>query len=152
MKQQLLPQQTIKERLNALIDAIVDRILDIEDYFAPFQKIKLTEGLLMLNQFLWFVWFFVFSVGDASPVYRYIYAENLWAIVFGLIFAAHFVSIFFEFPRVRGIVLQAIAIQWFLMLGVFAGGEHRSHASAQMVTNTIGAIVCAVKVLKSSND
>jgi hypothetical protein len=50
------------------VDAVIERILALQDYFVGARRITVSETLLFVFASLWFAEFLIFDVQGSSPV------------------------------------------------------------------------------------
>ncbi len=135
--------------LEKIIEAIVQRILRLEDYFCLTDRIRLSEIFLMWQSFSWFVWLMCFDVKNSSPVFTYMFSQRIWMAVFGLLSALHLVSVFLQRQRLRSAVITAYAIVWFIWLVIAAFAAHQSATIPMLFNLCILSIAVAIHLSRN---
>ena len=59
---------SFRNSLLKLVDAVIERILALQDYFVGARRITVSETLLFVFASLWFAEFLIFDVQGSSPV------------------------------------------------------------------------------------
>jgi hypothetical protein len=100
------------------IDAIIERIVAISDYFIFKKRISLSEAALFAFASFRTVWFLIFGVNQAS--WDYVFSDAVWITVFATLSLAHLASFFLRTVFFRGAVVFLYAWVW-CFLAIIAG-------------------------------
>jgi hypothetical protein len=148
MKQ--IQQTTIRQRLEYLIDQLIERILDITDYFIVVKHITLSEWFLFALAFGHAAWFMFFGVVDAN--YDYYFDTPFWTIVFSLISFCHFVGFFFKSLHVRIGAVYAHSFLWAFLTILAAYAKTGAPAVPRMIVFTLLSAILVVRLSSEKNN
>lgn len=109
MNQDLQMKFTLRQRLNALIDALIEAIVDFEDILIK-KDITLTEGGLFLFSIFRAGWFIAFGVENAN--YSYYFSDKVWTTVFVIMGLLHLIGFFIKSMCLRITAVYMSAFVW----------------------------------------
>jgi hypothetical protein len=134
----------IKLQVEAILDALVKQILAIEDYFCAYSGIRLSEIYLFSQAVLWGAWFFIFNVENSSPVYKYIFSQMVWAVVFIGLAITHLIAFVRQMPKARARIVTAYALVWFVWIFIAGYAALGSTAAPTMFNQCVLSIAVAI--------
>lgn len=140
MKLELRQQLTLRERCEQLLDIIVEKIIDIGDFFI-FRHITWTEAALFLYSIFRAGWFVIFGVENAN--YSYYFSDHVWTTVFVVMSLTHFSGFFIKSMCLRIAAGYMSAVVWTIMLILAA----YSLTAAPAVPSLLPLIVLSVVVV-----
>lgn len=109
MKQDIQLKFTMRQRLDALIDALIEAIVDFEDILVG-KHITLTEGGLFLFSIFRACWFIAFGVENAN--YSYYFSDKVWTTIFVMMGITHLIGFFIKSMCLRITSVYMSAFVW----------------------------------------
>lgn len=148
MKQILVP--TLRLRLEYLIDSIIERIIDIADYFVVVKHITLSEWILFGIAFVRAAWFILFGAIDHN--YDLYLPSLFWTSIFAGLTLLHFSGFFFKSLNVRIVAVYGHSFVWgFLtLLALYARAD--APAAPQLFIFTILSAILVVRLSSDKNN
>lgn len=143
---------SIKTKLEHLLDVIIEKILEIEDYFHLPANVRASEFALFAFAVSWFAWFVFFDVESSSPVYRYIFNEAGWACIFGAFAVLHAAGVFSPAIEVRRLAVSGYAVVWFVWLVMAATARAASTAVPTIAVILFLSVYVAVRLSRTSDE
>jgi len=139
----------IKARLEKILDAIIEAIVNIDD-FVLIKHISLSEIALFVIAFGRALWFVAFGVKNAN--YDYYFSEGFWTVIFLSLSATHLTGFFLKSLRVRIIALYGYAFVW-CFLAILAGlsGTY-APALPTLVVFTLFSLILIVRLSREEKE
>lgn len=104
---------SLRERLEALLDALIEKIIDIGDYAVCHDIEWLEIGLFLFSIFR-AVWFIVFGVENAN--YSYYFSDKVWTTAFTMMTVTHIVGFFMKSKCFRVVAGYMYAFVWGILM------------------------------------
>ena len=117
MKLELLPELGLRAKAEHALDAFIDLLAGIKEYFF-YKHVTLFEAFLFglaATRALWFVAF-----GANSQIFEYFFSELFWVIVFAVLTVVHLAGFLTGRFAARIAAMYAHGIIW-LFLAIMAG-------------------------------
>lgn len=151
MKMQLLPELSVRARLENLLDILIERIIDITDYLCEIKRVTLSEWAAFLSNAGFTFSFVFYNVKGSSPVFDYIWNEAMWTAVFVLLFLCHVIGFYKNSVLTRYFVAVGYSMNWFVWSVITFYGQPHSPAWTVCATQMLVSIVLAVRLKDESN-
>lgn len=143
MRLELRQQITLKERLENLLDVLIEKIIDVGDYFV-FKHITWTETGLFLFSLFRAVWFIAIGVENAN--YSFYFSDRVWTTVFVLMSLLHFAGFFIKSMCLRIAAGYMAAVVWTVLLILAAYSLTATPAVPSLLPLIVLSVVVVVRL------
>lgn len=140
MKLQLIPEISLRQRLETLLDVLIEKIIDVGDFFV-YKHITWTEFFLYLYSILRASWFVAFGVENAN--YSYYFGDGVWTTVFVVMTTMHSIGFFMKSMCLRISAGYMCAIVW----GILTILAILSRTTAPAVPSLLPLVVLSIVVV-----
>lgn len=152
MKMELQQKPTFRQRVDEVVEAIIEQIMVMADYFYTKKHVAISEWILWMIAAIWVVWLMVFDVSSSSKTYAYIYNVRLWAVAFSLTFFLHTLGIVREVVFLRRVGMYFYATIWAAWAAMAMAANINSPAGAIFIVYFILAVVLAVRLKREESE
>lgn len=136
--------QIIYRGFERVVEALVDGIERINDFFITKKKVTLTETMIFWFAFSWTAWFVIKGVYVSDePVYR-----AIWVSLFAMMTIAHFVSFFFDDIIGRAYVACGYAFIWCFLAFLSAFTGSIAPALPTLLVFSMASVFIAVRLFR----
>lgn len=143
LKQTIISQISIKQRLGNLLDIIAEKVIDIGD-FAVYKHTKWTEAILFLYSIFRAVWFVAIGVENAN--YSYYFGDKVWTTVLVTMSGMHFIGFFMKSMCLRVTAAYMSAIVWGILMCLAIYSMTTAPAVPSLLPLIILSIVVVVRL------
>lgn len=109
MKPEIQLKFSIRQRFEFLLDTIIEKIIDIGDFFV-FKHITWSEAILFLYSMFRAFWFI--AIGVENKNYSYYFSDSVWTTIFVMMSLMHFSGFFLKSMCLRIAAGYMCAITW----------------------------------------
>lgn len=125
---------------------IIERILDISDYFIYKKHVTLSESFLFVIVFARAIWYSIF--GMTGGVLDSIFTVHVWAGVFIALAVAHIAAFAFKQTFVRSLIVASYACLWMFLTILATASSSNTPAAPTFAAFTLMAVIVAYRLYK----
>lgn len=140
----------LTQSLRSAMHELVERLLDVSDYFIFQKKVSASEGLLFSLCAIRTAWYLIYGISTDAGVIAYVFPNMVWTFVFTLLTIAHIGSMFSPSGYSRGLVCVLYAVVWTFLAVLTLWAPFNSPAGPTFFVFGLTSAFVAARLIRES--
>jgi hypothetical protein len=139
----------LTQSLRSMLHDLIERLLDVSDYFIYEKKVSVSEGFLLLLAASRAIWYLIYGV--SGGIINYVFPDAAWIILFTVQSALHLAAFFSPTTYSRALVSSSYALIWMFLFVLAVIAPQNSPAAPTFAVFALLSAFIAVRLFRDAH-